>query len=386
MLRQLAVSLSLVCAALLMGLPTLATGQESAPQPIQPLVVGTPPAGDAPVTDLSTEADPTAGLLDTTPDAESDAAPAAAPAAPPPPCGTDPITIARMPWPSAALLAEIHSRILTAEFRCNVVVQDADLAATGSSMGSLGQPAVAPELWISRIADSWSAAMQGQKVRQAGTSYAETPFEGWFVPDYAAAQWPEITTLDGLKAHAADFATGTGRGRFISCPLDWGCALINRNLLKAFGLDQSFDIVEPANRFEMDTLIAEAVSRKQPILFYYWQPNAILSQFAFRPVTLPAYDPDAFRCAGTTTCALPKPTGFAPEPVVIGLAEWVYLDAPLVAAYFGRARMPFAEMNRLLEELGEPGATVETVADRFITEDRAIWQPWLGALPIPATP
>ena len=384
MLRQLAVSLSALCVALLMGLPTLVAAQVAAPQPIQPLVVGTPPADNAPVTDLSTEADPTAGILAGPPSATPEDA-ATTPAAPPP-CGTDPITIARMPWPSAALLAEIHSRILTAEFRCNVTVQEGDLAATGTSMGSLGQPAVAPELWISRIADTWSAAMQGQKVRQAGTTYSETPFEGWFVPDYAASQWPEITTLDGLKAHAADFGTGTGRGRFISCPLDWGCAPINRNLLKAFGLDQSFDIVEPANRFEMDTLIAEAVSRKQPILFYYWQPNAILSQFAFRPVTLPAYDADAFKCAASNSCALPKPTGFAPEPVVIGLAEWVYLDAPQVAAYFGRARMPFAEMNRLLEDLGEPGATVETVADRFIAEDRAIWQPWLGVLPPAATP
>lgn len=299
---------------------------------------------------------------------------------PPPPCGTQPITIARMPWPSAALLAEIHSRLLTANFMCNVSVQEGDLSSTGSTMGATGQPAVAPELWVSRIADIWNAAMQGQKVRQAGIAYADAKFEGWFVPDYAAAKWPEVTGVEGLKAHAADFGseTGTGRGRFISCPLDWGCAIINRNLLKAFGLDQSFDIVEPANRFEMDTLIAEAVGRKQPILFYYWQPNAILSQFAFKPVDLGAYDHDAFLCMGRASCAMPKPTGFAPDPVVIGLADWVYLDAPQVAAYFGRARMPMAEMNRMLKELGEAGASIESVADRFVAEREEVWRIWVG--------
>lgn len=308
----------------------------------------------------------------------------ATPAAPPPPCGTHPISIARMGWPSAALLAEIHSRLLTAFYQCNVMVQEGDLATTGSSMGATGQPAVAPELWIARIADIWNAAMQGQKVRQAGVAYADPVFEGWFVPDYAAATWPEVTTLDGLKAHAASFSDGDGRGRFISCPVDWGCAVVNRNLLRAYGLDQLFEVVEPANRFEFDTLIAEAVGRQQPILFYYWQPNAVLAQFGFRPVELPAYDRDAFQCMGRTTCALPTPTGFAPDPVVIALAEWVYLDAPQVAAYFGRARMPFAEMNRLLQQLGEADATLDSVADRFVEERGEVWRPWVGLPTAPA--
>ncbi|RYE45822.1 MAG: hypothetical protein EOP24_18345 [Hyphomicrobiales bacterium] len=317
------------------------------------------------------------------PPAEGAAAdPAIGEAPPPPPCGTQQLAIARMAWPSSALLAEVHSRLLSANYFCNVAVQEGDLAATGSSMGATGQPAVAPELWIGRIADIWNAAMKGQKVRQAGTPYADTTFEGWFVPEYAATQWPEVTTIDGLKAHAADFGDGNGRGKFISCPIDWGCAVVNRNMLRAYGLDQLFDIVEPANRFELDTLIAEAVGRKEPILFYYWQPNAVLAQFAFKPVTLAAYDRDAFLCMGRTTCASPTPTGFAPDPVVVALAEWVYLDAPQVAAYFGRARMPFAEMNLMLQQLGEAGETVETVADRFVAERSEVWRPWVGLPPL----
>ena len=236
------------------------------------------------------------------------------------------------------------------------------MATTGSSMGATGQPAVAPELWISRIAEIWNAAINSQQVRQAGTSYAESLFEGWFVPDYAVETWPEVTTMEGLKLHAAEFGSGSGKGRFISCPADWGCSIVNRNLLRANGLDQLFEIVEPANRFELDTLIAEAVSRREPILFYYWQPNAILAQFAFREVGLGAYNQDAFLCMGRLACASPAPTGFAPDPVIIALAEWVYLEAPQIAAYFQRAKMPFAEMNAMLQQLSETGATVESVA------------------------
>ena len=81
---------------------------------------------------------------------------------------------------------------------------------------------------------------------------------------------------------------------------------------------------------------------------------------------------------GRSFCATPAPTGFAPDPVVVALAGWVYLGAPQVAAYFGRARMPFDEMNRLLLQLGEAGATVESVADRFVAERGEIWRPWVG--------
>lgn len=303
--------------------------------------------------------------------------------APPPPCGTQPITMARMQWPTSALLAEIHARILRAHFGCEVRVQEGDMATAGSSMGATGQPAIAPEMWIARIPEIWNAAINAQKVRQGGTSYAEAVFEGWFVPDYAVAAWPEITTVEGLKARAKDFAPPGGKGRFISCPPDWACSLINRNMLRANGLDTLFEIVEPANRYEFDTLIAEAVGRNEPFLFYYWQPNAILAQFAFREVALGPYNKDNFLCLGRTACATPLPTGFAPDPVIVAVSEWVYLEAPQVASYFQRAKMPFAEMNVMLQQLSETGATAEAVADRFVAERGAVWRPWVG-LPVDA--
>ena len=120
------------------------------------------------------------------------------------------------------------------------------------------------------------------------------------------------------------------------------------------------------------------MSRKEPMLFYYWQPNAVLAQFGFKPVDLGPFNKDNFLCLGRVACADPKPSGFAADPVIIALAQWVYLEAPEVAAYFQRAHMPFAEMNTLLQNLNEPGATVESVADAFVAARGEIWQPWVG--------
>jgi glycine betaine/proline transport system substrate-binding protein len=297
---------------------------------------------------------------------------------PPAPCNGQTISIARMQWPSAEILAEIHARLIRAEFGCAVEVVPGDLAATASSMGVNGQPAVAPELWIGRVAEIWNAAMKTQEVRQAGNAYADPVFEGWFIPDYEAEARPDLTNVEGLKAHWRDFAGGTNKARLISCPPDWGCAVVNRNLIRANGLENLFEVIEPANRFELDTLIASAVSRKEPILFYYWQPNAVLAQFGFKPIDLGPYDKEAFLCLGRVACASPTPSGFAPDPVIVALAQWVYLEAPDVAAYLQRAHMPFAEMNTLLQNLSEPGATIESVADAFVAARGEIWLPWVG--------
>lgn len=324
--------------------------------------------------------------------AATDIAPAASAAAegpdnapdqPGPPCGTRPLSIARMTWPAAAILAEIHSRILTASLACTIQVVEGDLAATGSTMSLTGEPAVAPELWVSRIPEIWNGALANQAVRRAGATYDVETFEGWFLPGEVVARFPDATTPEGLKAHLAELAPGA-RLRFISCPPDWACALINRNMLKALGLEEMVDVVEPANRVDMDRLIAEAVSRKQPVLFYYWQPNAVLSQFEFKPVALPPWNRENYLCLGRIACPDPKPSGFPPEPVIVGLAERVYTDTPMVAAYFARARMPMDVMNRLLLDLQQPGATVESVADRFVAEDRAVWSRWVGQAVPPA--
>jgi glycine betaine/proline transport system substrate-binding protein len=140
-------------------------------------------------------------------------------------------------------------------------------------------------------------------------------------------------------------------------------------------------VVEPANRFEMDALIAEAVSRHENFLFYYWQPNAVLAQLDFRPLDMGGYDEEAMKCLALLSCATSKPSAFPAEMIVVAVAEWVFAEAPSVASYFQRATMPMADMDGLLAQLNEPGATVEDVAARFVAQRGDIWRKWTGNAP-----
>ena len=296
----------------------------------------------------------------------------------PPPCGNQTISIASMNWPSAQILAEIHARLLVAAFGCDVRVTPGDLASTGSSMGSSGQPAVAPEMWPTRVADVWNAGIAAQMLRPAAPTYVETTLEGWFIPGALAAARPELRRVAGLAA-ALPALNGGRKVRFISCPQDWACAVINRNLIAAHGLTDLVELIEPANRFEMDTLIAEAVSRNEPVLIYYWQPNAVLAQLDLVALDMGEFDGEAAKCLGQRLCAAPRPSAFPPETILVAVSEWVFTDIPAIAGYFQRTSLPLGEMNALLAQLNEPGGSVAGVADRFVAERGDLWRGWVDA-------
>jgi glycine betaine/proline transport system substrate-binding protein len=292
-------------------------------------------------------------------------------------CGTQPIAMTKMGWPSAAILAEVHAIILRDAYDCEVQFVQGDLAATASSMGAAALPTVAPEMWVSRVAEVWNGAMDGQLVRSAAPSYDTQTFEGWFMPSLTAQQFAAAPNVANL-ADAIALLSPSEKVPFISCPADWACSVINRNLIRALKLETALALVEPANRFEMDKMIAEAVNKSQPFLFYYWQPNPVLAQLEFTPVDMGPYDEAAAKCLASLNCLDPKPSAFAPETVVIAVSEKLVSNAPLIAGYFQRATLPLKEMDAMLAELSLVGSSEDLVARQFVEGNADLWRAWIS--------
>lgn len=293
-------------------------------------------------------------------------------------CDKTPLSIAQLQWPSASILAHVHAQILRENFGCQVEIVPGDLGATSSSMANTGYPHIAPEMWVGRVANAWNAGIAAQRTRAAAASFSGGGLEGWFVPEYVHAAYPDIRSVQDLAKGLSDLLPkGKQRLQFITCPADWACALINNNLIRAYALEQGFEVIEPANRFELDQLIGSAVSRQEPVVFYYWQPNGILSQFDFYALDMGKYDFEAMQCLAQRECAAAQPSAFAPELVVIALSQIVFEDFPKIAAYFQRASMPLVEMNALLAWQNGGEHSAQAVAAHFVETRPEIWQAWL---------
>jgi glycine betaine/proline transport system substrate-binding protein len=292
-------------------------------------------------------------------------------------CGEEIISIASMQWPSAAILANIHAQILTKTYDCKTQIVGGDLSATISSMATTGQPAIAPEVWLSRVSKIWNLAIENQSIRRAGASFSGSALEGWYIPEFIANNHPDFKSISQIKDYWGVFKNEGEKARFISCPADWACSIINKNILKAYEVYDRFEIIEPKNRFEMDTLIGEAVSKREPALFYYWQPNAILTQFNFLQLDMGEYNQEAFSCLAKSNCEKAKPSAFAKEIIVSVLADRVFTQAPNIAIYFQNAQMPINEMNALLAWQSENNKSAKETATWFVENKKDIWQNWI---------
>lgn len=295
------------------------------------------------------------------------------------PCASDDFTIAEMGWPSAAILAHIHAKIIATRYQCPVRLISGDPEATISSMTTTRQPALAPEIWASRYAELWNGALRAQSVRAAGDAFSGGAHEAWFVPRFVQDNHPGLRSAARLGDFWRVFAReGAEKGEIFSCPSEWACNLITKKMVSALGLDERFDIVEPFDRFTLDRMLSDRVAQREPVLTYYWQPNALIARLDLIPLEMGAFDLGNAQCMALTNCVPFGPSTYAPDSVVIAAAEWVFTDAPEIASYLGRARMPIDDMNKLLAWQAEHEATPEEVATHFIITRPDLWRDWTG--------
>lgn len=295
------------------------------------------------------------------------------------PCASDDFTIAEMGWPSAAILAHIHAKVIAASFDCPVRVIAGDPEATISSMTTTRQPALAPEIWASRHADLWNGALRAQSVRAAGDTFTGGPLEAWFVPRYVRDNNPGLSSAAALGDFWRVFAPeGEEKAQIVSCPPEWACSLITSKMIAAYGLDARFEVYEPFDRFTLDRTVSDKVAQREPVLTYYWQPNALISRLDLVPLEMGAFDLGNAQCMALGDCVPFGASTYAPDTVVIAAADWVFTDAPQLAAYLSRAQMPLDEMNRLLAWQAEHEASPSEVATHFIATKPEIWTAWTG--------
>ena len=115
-------------------------------------------------------------------------------------CGTDDkITVAEMTWLSASTLAYVTQRILADGYGCNAELVPGDTVPTATSMLSKNEPDIAPELWVSTAESIWVKMMEKGNVYKANDIFAGGGEEGWWIPDYVAAEHPQVKSVEDLK-------------------------------------------------------------------------------------------------------------------------------------------------------------------------------------------
>lgn len=293
------------------------------------------------------------------------------------------ITVAEMSWLSAAMIARVANTILSEGYDCNSELQPGDTVPTATSMLQKGEPDVAPELWVSTAADIWAKIQKKGHVYKASDIFSQGGKEGWWIPDYVAENNPGLTSVHDLPDYAELFtepASG-GKGRLYGCPPGWGCEVITNNLYKALNLgDKGFENrpFSPGSGANLKASIARKVTRKQPIVAYYWGPTAVIGRFNLVRLEIPeGYQKDKFQCLTDKNCANPQVADWPPGEVAVAVTKELRSQAPDVAAFLGNMQFPNDVVNKLLAWADEESREPQEAADRFLRQHEDVWTQWV---------
>lgn len=297
-------------------------------------------------------------------------------------CGTDrKIDIAEMSWPSAAALARIHAIILGKGYGCNVELVPGDTVPTLAAMIGKGEPTLAPELWPNSSKEAWERGLAEGAVVELGPAIAEGLVQGWYIPTYVAEANPELKSVDDLPKFAKLFADpgDPSKGRFVSCPPGWACEILDANFFKAYGLADTFNLFSPGSAGALDATISQAFLRKEPVVFYYWGPTAMMGRFDMTRLEMAPFDEKKFACIGDPACPNPEKTDFIVPEAVKAVAGWLPQEAPAVAEYLGKVSLTNSEVGRMLVWGEDNKADAQAVAENFLMTEEAVWSKWVPA-------
>lgn len=287
-------------------------------------------------------------------------------------CPDGVIQIIEFGWYTAQLLAHMHKIILEQGFECTVKIVPADMSRVTRLLAQGRDLIMVPELWLSQIAPIWNELVNQELVQTATPTFQVQQLQGWYVPDFAFSD-DQPRSIAAFKT--AVQASGNSVD-FISCPQGWACHLINQNMFKAFDLTGIFNLIVPEDLADMNAKITLSISQKKPVMFYYWEPSALMAQYNFIRLSADVFSPEGYVCNSTRACATPSQTEFGAESVVLAVSNNLMRDHKEIARYLSQASLDVTHINQILNAQLLTGKPIAELAVSLL-KNQSEWQNWV---------
>ena len=203
------------------------------------------------------------------------------------------VVIGELSWTGAIAIQNIMKvvieKYLDGEVSFLLVGEEAIYAAMDKGDGSLD---VQPDFWSQHVTAAMNTyVVPGSKetIRLNKTPYQGS--EGIFVPGYVQDQHGVKQVTDLAKPEVAKLfdSDGDGKGEYWAGATGWEATNHTMVRAKSYGFDKYFT----ATTVEQPVFLAQlsaAITKKEPIVFYYWTPEWIHASFDLRMLEEPKFD------------------------------------------------------------------------------------------------
>ncbi|BCJ49790.1 glycine/betaine-binding protein [Actinoplanes sp. NBRC 14428] len=194
---------------------------------------------------------------------------------------------------------------------------------------------------------------------------------GWYVPQWMAEQYPDITDGKNLNKYANLFKTSEsgGKGQL----LDGDPSFVTNDAALVQNLRLNYKVVYSGSEAALIKAAQQATAQKKPLLFYFYEPQWLFAKEKYARVKLPAYTAGCDADPKKVACDYPDytldkiaskkfaDTGGAAYQLVKNF-QWTNEDQNLVSDY-----------------ITNQGMTAEKAAEKWVKEHEATWKPWIPA-------
>lgn len=275
-------------------------------------------------------------------------------------------------WPASELNVAVAANILENQLGYPVEIIALDEQAQWDALA--GDDADASlEVWPSGHGERIAQYIDEQKVVESGGELGVIGRIAWYTPKYVVDANPTLATWEGFTdpAVAGEFATAeTGdKGTFFAGPLGW--TQYDQQIIDQLGLN--FQVINTASEEALLAQMSSAYAREDPILFYFYVPHAIFTQYDLVSVGLPECTVEehvAKVAEGTVNCAYPE------DRLIKILNPKLAEAAPEAYSLLKNFNYTTDDQIEMLGMLAE-GKSVEEAAQAWVDAHADTWQGWV---------
>jgi glycine betaine/proline transport system substrate-binding protein len=296
-----------------------------------------------------------------------------------------PIHFADLNWESGSLITDILRVIVERGYDLPTDTLPGTTITLETALANNDIQVIGEE-WAGRSPVWVKAAAEGKVLALGDTVKGAT--EGWWVPEYVIKGDP----ARGLKPLAPDLRSvsdlarykdvfkdpeSPDKGRFLNSPIGWTSEVVNKQKLRAYGLEDSFVNFRSGSGAALDAEITSSIRRGKPVLFYYWSPTPLLGRFKLIQLEEPPFDAEAWKTLTDADNPAPRPTRSLASKLSIGVSAPFHRDYPQLVAFFSKVDLPIDPLNKALAAMSENHTAPREAALAFLREHPDIWQAWV---------
>ncbi len=199
-------------------------------------------------------------------------------------CGSTPVSIAENAWTGYAANVAVIDYVLRNSLGCTTKITKVNEQVSWQGFPT-GQIDVILENWGHD--DLVKKYITEQKVAVDLGPTGNKGIIGWYVPQWMADKYPDITDYKNLNKYADMFKTSESgdKGQL----LDGDPSYVTNDAALIANLGLNYKVVTGGSEAALITAMQTATDQKKPLLFYFYEPQFALAKIKVARITLPPY-------------------------------------------------------------------------------------------------